>query len=168
MVESDVKVSEGKSKQPVRPSKDGDLSRIADYVRFGFNCTIAVGSLYLLVRFILLVRSDVEWRRYQRLIETRAITEKCAIDYELNRCHPLTRLPALREQCEQWLRCMHMEVNSELEESGTLWASTLAKILNEFTEQISFRTVGIILTVTLSVILATNFAFGTYRVYHVQ
>ncbi|AET38314.1 Brr6p Ecym_2601 [Eremothecium cymbalariae DBVPG len=141
---------------------------IVDYVQFIFNGCIAIGILYVILNFVYIVHGDVQWKRYQKKLEDAFFIEQCKKDYEMNNCHPKSRLPALHAQCEEWYQCMNLDSRPSSHEYGVLWASTLAGILNEFTEQISIRTVSILLISTLCTIIATNVAFGAYRVYYVQ
>ncbi|AGO13397.1 AaceriAFR261Wp [[Ashbya] aceris (nom. inval.)] len=147
----------------------GDNTRHpVDYVQVAFNGCIAFGALFLLARFVQLVQYDVQLQRAQQHLEDAFTIQQCAKYYEENRCGGQKQPPALAERCARWAQCMALDAHPTSDASVALWARTLASTLNEFTEQVTLRTVLVLLICTLSVILAANFAFGTYRVYYVH
>ncbi|AAS53632.1 AFR261Wp [Eremothecium gossypii ATCC 10895] len=150
------------------PFPRANIRHPIDYVQVVFNGCIAFGALFLLARFVQLVQYDVQLQRAQQHLEDAFTIQQCAKYYEENRCGGQKQPPALAERCARWAQCMALDAHPTSDASVRLWARTLASTLNEFTEQVSLRTVIVLLVCTLSVILAANFAFGTYRVYYVQ
>lgn len=143
---------------------------LAAYLQLSFNAVLLLMVLTLLVKFFLMVRDDVSYKVQEKLAENLRTIENCKKNYEQNDCSPEIRVPALDNICDEWFHCMTRNENGKqtnnIRQSGTLWARTLAEILNSFIEPISLRTTMLILVASCAIVLVTNVAFGSYRVYY--
>lgn len=142
---------------------------LAGYLQLAFNAAILLLILILVIRFLLMVQSDVHNKSREKLADDIVRIQSCKNEYEQNQCLPGTRVPALEALCNEWFRCMNLNINGlqdrNMYQSGTLWAQTLAEIINAFVNKISIRSVIVILAVICAIVLVTNVAFGSYRVY---
>lgn len=138
------------------------------WVQVGFNACIAGGTLFLLSKILTVIHHDVQWKLKQQQLDDQQYIATCARNYKLNRCDPSTRVPALSIECEKWFDCMQLASSPSAHEISVLWATTLAQVLNALVEQISFKTVIVLLLCVVSLILARNIVFSSYKIYHVR
>ncbi|CUS24231.1 LAQU0S14e03136g1_1 [Lachancea quebecensis] len=144
-----------------------DPKILAAYIQLFVNTVIISGLLYLCVRFLRLVRRDVEWKVENKAVLVAKAAHQCRANYEANRCEPEERAPALEAQCVEWAHCMSKSHElRDLQHSTVLWAETLAEIINGFFKPISVKSLIILSTFTFGVIIVSNVAFGSYRVHY--
>lgn len=62
---------------------------------------------------------------------------ECQHQYESNRCSPNTRLPAVKELCRGWERCMMRPLSVS---KTKVFGETFAELFNGFTNELSIRT----------------------------
>ncbi|QLL33079.1 hypothetical protein HG536_0D06010 [Torulaspora globosa] len=144
---------------------------IAEYMQLLFNAFLLTLVLTLVVKFMVMVREDVRFKLHEDELRKLRLIEACRKSYEQNECSPESRVPALEESCDEWFYCMnqaqHVHAGGRrIYQSGTLWARTIAEILNSFVEPISIRSALLTVSVICALVLVTNSAFGSYRVYH--
>ncbi|QLQ80029.1 hypothetical protein HG537_0D00290 [Torulaspora globosa] len=144
---------------------------IAGYMRLLFNAVVMTLVVTLVVKFMVTVRDDVRFKLHEDELRELRLIEACRKSYEQNECSPESRVPALEESCDEWFQCMNraqyvVPGGRSRYQSGTLWARTVAEILNSFVEPISIRSVLLTVSVVCAVVLVTNSAFGSYRIYH--
>lgn len=115
------------------------------YAQFTFNLALALLTLYVIVAFLLAIRSDVI--RASNDESTRILGEMavCARNFVENRCsgEDGRRLPALEAVCDNWERCMNQDPAKV--GRAKVSAQTLAEIFNGFIEPISLKTMVYIL-----------------------
>lgn len=142
---------------------------LAGYLQLTFNAAMLLMILIFMTRFLFMVQSDVNNKSRERLADDIVRIQSCKNEYEQNQCLPGTRVPALESLCNEWFKCMNPNTNGlqdrNIYQSGTLWAQTLAEIINAFVDRISIRSVIIILVTVCAIVMVTNVAFGSYRVY---
>lgn len=144
---------------------------IAGYMQLVFNAFLLTLVLTLVVKFMVTVREDVRFKLHEDEMRELRLIEACRKSYEQNDCSPGSRVPALEESCDEWFHCMNRVQDVQtggrrIYQSGTLWARTIAEILNSFVEPISIRSALLTVSVICALVLVTNSAFGSYRVYH--
>lgn len=140
---------------------------LAGYVQLVFHGLLLALVLGLVVKFMLVVRDDVRLKLQEHQLGALRLIEACRKSYEQNDCSPGMRVPALEESCDEWFHCMNRGLEQHrMYQSGTLWAKTIAETLNAFIEPISIRSTLLTLSVACALVLVTNSAFGSYRVYH--
>lgn len=153
-----------------REAHDGVLRPdiLARYVQLTFYGAVLGLVLVIMVKFMLVVREDVQCKVRERLASGLRSVAECKRSYEQNGCLPGMRVPALEESCDQWFHCMNQDADwlKHGSGSGALWAKTMGEILNSFVEPISMRSAFLMLFVVCAVVLVTNMAFGSYRVYY--
>ncbi|SCU87957.1 LANO_0D00628g1_1 [Lachancea nothofagi CBS 11611] len=146
-----------------------DPRLLSEYLQLIFNVTIVSGLVYLCVRFVQLIKRDVDRKLQAQAVAASRTVLECKAKYEKNRCQPAFRAPWLEDQCLNWLRCMNRELpeSQDFQHSAVVWAETLAEILNGFLKPISVKSLCILLVGTCGIIVVSNVAFKSYRVsYH--
>ncbi|CCK70047.1 Brr6p KNAG_0D02980 [Huiozyma naganishii CBS 8797] len=141
---------------------------LSQYMRLAFNSVVATLVLFVAVKFLLMVRDDVNYKLDElKLRELQRIME-CQIHYRDNKCAVWESVPPLlQEKCRLWGQCIAGEDSLAINRhSAKLWAQTLAEVVNSFVESISVRSLTVLLTTSCSIIIVTNLAFGSYRVVH--
>lgn len=146
--------------QTLTPSSiSSRASRIAEYVQLAFNTSILVIVLSVVVKFILLIKQDVDHKVRLKIGEQVVKVKRCKNNYEINGC--ISHVPALENLCDGWYHCMH---SADEVQSASLWTQTLAETLNAFVEPISFRSLIFVLLTVCALVLVTNVVIASYRV----
>ncbi|KAI5300919.1 hypothetical protein KEM55_003970 [Ascosphaera atra] len=112
------------------------------YAQFSFNLILTILLLYVVVSFLLAIRSDVNRASEEVSADILAEMAVCARNYVENRCAESNgvggrRLPALEAVCDRWDRCMNRDPAKV--GRAKVSAQTLAEIFNGFIEPISFK-----------------------------
>ncbi len=107
------------------------------YAQFIFNVFLLGCVGYLIYCFWSAVQADVDERSWEAMADIVADMAKCRSHYEINQCHPSTRLPAAKEACEAWERCMNRDPKKV--GRAKVSATTFAEIYNSFIEPISWK-----------------------------
>ncbi|GAV54664.1 hypothetical protein ZYGR_0AN01320 [Zygosaccharomyces rouxii] len=145
-------------------SPNNNASHIADFVRLAFNSSILVIILSVVIKFILLIKQDVDQKVELKIAEQIIRVKRCQKHYEDNGC--ISHVPALEKLCDSWHHCMH---STGQVQSASLWTQTLAETLNAFVEAISFRSLVFVLLAVCALVLVTNVVIASYRVqYYIQ
>ncbi|CCC70882.1 hypothetical protein NCAS_0F03980 [Naumovozyma castellii] len=143
---------------------------IAQYIQLLFNSVVVTVILFFAYQFVTLVKKDVDFKLQRKLVENDYRIQRCEENYVRNQCEPELRVPALEELCNEWFHCMQEKEETPkgtvVHISTTLWAQTLAEVVNAFIEPISWRTLFFILLTTCSIVAVTNIAFGSYTVHY--
>ena len=140
---------------------------LSGYIQLFLNLCIVLSIFWAVIRFILMLKNDVD-SRIQRLVSAEQMKlKKCERDYIQNNCDPEVRVPALEALCEQWSECMRnselVDINNYTSMSAKLWAQTLAEVINAFSKEISIRSLAFLFICSCSIIVVTNVAFAFYR-----
>ncbi|KAI5298372.1 hypothetical protein KEM56_004116 [Ascosphaera pollenicola] len=143
------------------PTVPGILSY---YAQFVFNAFLALLTLYIIVSFLLAIRSEVN--RASEELSAEILTEMaaCARDYVENRCAENgggRRLPYLEAVCDKWERCMNRDPAKV--GRATLSAKTLAEIFNGFIEPISYKAFFFVTVTGVCSLAVSNFSFTFFR-----
>ncbi|EJS43850.1 brr6p [Saccharomyces arboricola H-6] len=163
------RVSEGAPQQNVSSSRQSiwsNPSLIAEYMQLLFNFIMGAIALSLVVKFILMVRNDVNLKLEHDIMDARDKIATCESNYLINQCEPHMRVPALETRCNEWSKCMKQKILPSSDyQWAHAWAHTLAGVINAFFETFSIRSFLFILISVTGIIFVTNTSFGSYRVY---
>ncbi|CAR31092.1 hypothetical protein ZYGR_0P03980 [Zygosaccharomyces rouxii] len=140
-------------------STSNNASHIGEFVRLAFNSSILVIILSVVIKFILLIKQDVDQKVQLKIAEQVIRVKRCQKHYEDNGC--VSHVPALETLCDGWHHCMH---STGQVQSASLWTQTLAETLNAFVEAISFRSLVFVLLAVCALVLVTNVVIASYRV----
>ncbi|QHS73105.1 Brr6p [Saccharomyces paradoxus] len=162
-------VLEGELQQDARLTRQSiwlSPSLIAEYIQLLFNFIIGIIGLSLAIKFILMIRKDVNLKLEHEVREALDKIATCKLKYFKNQCEPHMRVPALEVRCNEWSKCMNDEVMPGSDyQWAKAWARTLAEVINAFFEAFSIRSFLFILISVVGIIFVTNTSFGSYRVY---
>ncbi|KAJ5910591.1 hypothetical protein N7504_005234 [Penicillium tannophilum] len=118
-------------------------------------------AVYVVFTFVSAIRTEFEHAATEASDSVLADMAKCAKDYVDNRCGGGNRLPALESVCENWERCM----NRDPAKIGRakVSAHTMAIIINNFIDPISWKVVMIFLATISTVTVVSNWSFRSFR-----
>ena len=86
----------------------------------------------------------------------------CSRQFKDNRCAPVAdRAPALEAICNEWETCMNQDPNTVAGVKAS--AGHLADILNEFTSRLSWKTISVLIVITMVVFCLNNIMFTRFR-----
>ena len=111
---------------------------LLSYLQLIFNAALGLVALFLLISFLLMLRTDMRERRHEASIELHQSILHCSQAYMQNRCPPETRVPAMDKACREWEYCMNR--NPNVVGAARLGAEILAEVFNGFVETVSWRT----------------------------
>ena len=134
---------------------------IAKYLQILCNLFIFGFVFYLIWGVISAIRSDIDRMADESIAEVLSEMSSCSKNYIENRCGADARLPALEQVCSNWEVCMNRDPNAV--KRARLSAHTFAEIFNSFVEPISLKTMGVMFTLLIIVLLVTNGTFTLYR-----
>ncbi|KAK9454512.1 Di-sulfide bridge nucleocytoplasmic transport domain-containing protein [Dipodascopsis uninucleata] len=115
----------------------------ASYLQLFFNMFLVFIILYLIVSFVLTIRSDIANKVEEYTSEVISEMAQCSREYLANRCMPDTRVPMMAQACEELERCMNKDPYAG--GRARVSAETVAEIINSFIEPISYKTMLFIL-----------------------
>ncbi|CAO3592525.1 unnamed protein product [Absidia cylindrospora] len=87
--------------------------------------------------------------------------QSCAHQYQINMCHPETRVPALDQKCDYWLMCSN-RIPSHVTKAKVS-AETLAEIFNSFFDALSYKTMFFFTFLTIGYLVASSFSFRFFK-----
>ncbi|KAK9898474.1 hypothetical protein P389DRAFT_34549 [Cystobasidium minutum MCA 4210] len=131
------------------------------YLQFGFNTSLILVSLALLLWFLVTLQHDVAQRVSEYSIELQQEIMHCSSNYISNRCQPGERVPAMEAMCKQWEFCMNKD--PKVVNKLRVAAEVMAEVVNGFVEIISWRTMAFLLATLFIVVAYTNRTIATYR-----
>ncbi|KAG6831628.1 hypothetical protein H0H92_008705 [Tricholoma furcatifolium] len=129
---------------PAAPPPQSDLPYILlGYLQFGFNLSLILLFLYLVVQFIITVQRDVEQRISEYSMDIVQEIAICALQYKTNLCENNV-VPAMTQQCENWKTCMNRD--PAIVGRARVGAEMIAEVVNGFVEPISWKALAFTLT----------------------
>ncbi|KAK5656409.1 hypothetical protein OQA88_4790 [Cercophora sp. LCS_1] len=141
------------------PSAPAILSR---WLQLGVNIVLMGLVLFGMFAVFLQVRSDLAHANEKAradLIQQMAV---CSDNYRKNQCFPKDRrAPALDSACNEWEACMNQDPSAIMRVQVTV--RNMGNVLNEFTDAVTLKTWGFILSLLLVAIVGTNVGFGFLR-----
>ena len=108
------------------------------YAQFLLNLFIVFFMIYLVYSFWSTIRSDVDLRSREIVIETLAEITVCAREFRENHCERSMRVPAMEIMCNFWEKCVNQDPSKVAR--AMVSANTFAEILNNFVEPITAKT----------------------------
>ncbi|KAJ3293385.1 hypothetical protein HK104_004514 [Borealophlyctis nickersoniae] len=113
---------------------------ISGYIQLFFSVFLIGCMLYIIVKFIQTVNHDLHMKAEEYSTEIIYQVSECSKLYLLNKCDPKTRVMHMEKTCKEWEICMARDPK----EIGRLkvGAETLAEILNNLIEPLSYKTMA--------------------------
>eukprot|EP00866_Antonospora_locustae_P001262 jgi/Antlo1/1262/2408 len=82
------------------------------YLHFVLNFVVVFLLVYASVALALFIRSDIRSRIDERKTILKNLIEESRKNYEMNRCDPRTRVPAMSGKCAEWEATMNRSLSS--------------------------------------------------------
>ncbi|KAK1758297.1 hypothetical protein QBC47DRAFT_374229 [Echria macrotheca] len=150
----------------------GFLSVVSDYptapailskwLQLAVNVFLMGLVIFGMCAVFLQVRSDLanaNERAKAELVQEMSI---CAEHWRKNQCFPPERrAPALDGPCNEWEACMNQDPSAIMKVQVTV--RNMGNVLNEFTDVVTLKTWGFILSILLVAIVGANVGFGFLR-----
>ncbi|OMH82766.1 Nucleus export protein brr6 [Zancudomyces culisetae] len=134
---------------------------VAGYVQLFFNIFMAFAVVVIVLLLVKEIGGDIERKVQEYSVEIVQEISKCTKDYIMNQCDPLTRVPAMENECLRWEACMNQD--PKVVARARISAETIAEIINSFIEPISIKTMVFFLMLFFGTLYISNSAFSTYR-----
>ncbi|KFH65607.1 hypothetical protein MVEG_09083 [Podila verticillata NRRL 6337] len=136
---------------------------LSGYVQVFMNTAIVGFLLYIIFNFITTIQSDVSAKMENMVISEKAKIAKCASDYASTNCAtPILRTVVL---CEELMLCMNR--SEPRIGRASVFAETIAQIVNAFVHTISYKTMLFVIVLVLGGLYMTNQALTSYRSNHI-
>lgn len=107
------------------------------YAQFLLNLFIVIFIIYLIYNFWSTIRSDVNMKLREVILETESEIAACTREFKNNWCDRADRVPAMENVCNNWEKCMRQDPSQV--GRARISAKTFADILNSFVESISIK-----------------------------
>ncbi|ORZ20399.1 Brl1/Brr6 domain-containing protein, partial [Absidia repens] len=78
---------------------------IIGYIQLTCSIVILSTLSYILFQLLWTLQQDFQIKADQYTTELIQEIQSCAHQYQINMCHPETRVPALDQKCDYWLMC---------------------------------------------------------------
>ncbi|KAJ5261136.1 nuclear envelope protein Brr6 [Penicillium angulare] len=130
------------------------------------NLSLFSLAVWIVFTFVSAIRAEFEHAAEEVSDGILADMAKCAKDYVDNKCGGGDRLPALETVCENWERCMNRDPAKV--GRAKVSAHTMAVIINNFIDPISWKAVLIFLATISTVTVVSNWSFRSFRNKHNQ
>ncbi|KAJ5931067.1 hypothetical protein N7466_006560 [Penicillium verhagenii] len=125
------------------------------------NLSLFTLAVYIVFTFVAAIRAEFEHAAEEVSDTILADMARCAKDYVDNKCGGGDRLPALESVCENWERCMNRDPAKV--GRAKVSAHTMALIINNFIDPISWKAVTIFLATISTVTVVSNWSFRSFR-----
>ncbi|KAI5188828.1 hypothetical protein NEMIN01_0196 [Nematocida minor] len=79
------------------------------YLNLIFNSFAVVIMILLVIKGFVMVKNDISIRIHTSTESQKAKILECRRQYNLNRCSPGERVPAVEKQCQAWEECMNQD-----------------------------------------------------------
>jgi hypothetical protein len=134
---------------------------VMTYLQLAYNLLIVSTILNVMFKFVNVIEDDLQIYIDQKShVEILNIME-CTNHFINNHCG--TKIsPALEQMCKSWDTCMNSNP-SMYRLTSSESAELFAKILNNFFENLSYKTIGCILTGLFSVLVLLNISLNWSR-----
>ncbi|KAK0730093.1 Di-sulfide bridge nucleocytoplasmic transport domain-containing protein, partial [Lasiosphaeris hirsuta] len=141
------------------PSAPAILSK---WLQLGVNLVFMSVVLCGMLAIVFQIRSDLSSANEKARAELAQQMSLCSENYIRNQCAPkANRVPALDRQCNEWEACMNQDPAAIMKVQVSI--RNMGSVLNEFTDIVTFKTWGFILSIVMVAIVGANIGFGFLR-----
>ncbi|KAI8974935.1 Di-sulfide bridge nucleocytoplasmic transport domain-containing protein [Pilobolus umbonatus] len=135
---------------PLLHSK-GTIYYLSGIVRIITSSILILISLYILMQFILYLQHDIATKIANYESDILEDHFYCQQQYELNRCAPDTRLPAISSLCREWEKCIYRPLSTT---KTKILAEIFAEIANAFLDTLTLKTTCFMILIVISIFWA--------------
>ncbi|KAI7877854.1 hypothetical protein K492DRAFT_180374 [Lichtheimia hyalospora FSU 10163] len=79
----------------------------AMYIPIAYNALVALPILYIVFSVVWTFSNDFQLKSEEHQAGILQQVASCAKNYEINQCHPSSRVPALEDKCNYWETCLN-------------------------------------------------------------
>jgi Di-sulfide bridge nucleocytoplasmic transport domain len=101
-----------------------------------FAATVIIAAV---TKFMLSLRGDIITKTGTRIEGMQMEIDRCRREYEVNRCRPEERVPAMEEKCREWEVCMRRDPRRT--EMTAVIFKVASESLEEFLSGVSLRSI---------------------------
>lgn len=131
------------------------------YAQLILNSFLVAVAMYLIYSSIRTIQSDVSKEEARAIDDAHHDIAVCTSHWTTNNCAPHLRVPAVAAACREWEVCMQADPTQV--GRAKISAHTFARIVNEFIEPISLKTMLFVVATFLVFGYVNNTAFAAYR-----
>lgn len=131
------------------------------YAQLILNSFLVAVAMYLIYTSIRTIQSDVSKEEARAIDDAHHEIAVCTSHWTTNNCAPHLRVPAVAAACREWEICMQADPTQV--GRAKISAHTFARIVNEFIEPISLKTMLFVVATFLVFGYVNNTAFAAYR-----
>ena len=124
------------------------------YVQLAFVMAVLGGVTYIMYAIFDALREDIQNQKNQEFQRQNAAVLNCTEHYVINMCDPATRVPGLRDQCNEWELCMNTPIENKVMALKNV-ANLIAQTVDGFITQLSYVSMAFI-----SFIILLFFVYG--------
>ncbi|KAJ8651832.1 hypothetical protein O0I10_012596 [Lichtheimia ornata] len=132
----------------------------AMYIPIVYNALVALPILYIVFLVVWTFSNDFQIKSEEHQAGVLQQVASCAKNYEINQCHPSSRVPALEDKCNHWEACLNR--NPSMISRTKIFAEIVAETLNSFVEPISYKAMLFFGIVIVGLLVISNFNLATY------
>ncbi|KAI8382454.1 Di-sulfide bridge nucleocytoplasmic transport domain-containing protein [Blakeslea trispora] len=114
----------------------GKIVYLTGLFKLSLLSVIFSGVIYIAFQIISFIRHDMKVKADSFESDLLADQLYCQYQYDINRCAPHTRLPAVQNLCREWEQCMYRPMYVS---KSQILAETLASMLNAFVNTLSLK-----------------------------
>lgn len=107
------------------------------YLHFVLNFVVVFLLVYACVALALFIRSDIRSRIDERRTILKNLIEESRANYEMNKCDPHTRVPAMNGKCAEWEATMNRSLSSV--ELTRIVVEVFGEACDGFVEKVSVK-----------------------------
>ncbi|ORD96773.1 BRR6 [Hepatospora eriocheir] len=123
---------------------------IIPYIYLVFHTIIISVLLYLILHLLIFFRKDILGKILIRRSELEDKISSAKHNYEINRCDPLTRVPAINDLCNEWDRTIKAQLN--VMNYTVMVLELFGECFNGFINKISYYGLFVCIIISLLVI----------------
>ncbi|KAI8086500.1 Di-sulfide bridge nucleocytoplasmic transport domain-containing protein [Halteromyces radiatus] len=134
---------------------------IVNYIQLTFSVVILSTIGYILFQLIWTLQQDFQIKADEYTTALIREIQTCAHQYEINLCHPESRIPAMEQQCEEWLICSNRMPTQVTRTKVS--AETIAEIFNSFFDALSYKTMFFCTLMMIGYLLISSYTFRFFK-----
>ncbi|ORX41891.1 hypothetical protein BCR36DRAFT_407310 [Piromyces finnis] len=128
--------------------KDSSFPQLlSSYSKFLFNVLLLSVALWIIFNFIKTVRTDMNIKYNEYVMNNMKDISKCYDNYKTNKCYSDERIPFLENTCREWEACMNQ--NPDEIRIIMIAAEVISEILDKFIEPLSMKTTVVVALVSV-------------------
>ncbi|SCU86959.1 LAMI_0D04214g1_1 [Lachancea mirantina] len=147
------------SSRPVSPFSYLFMS----YLQLFLNALTVLVIFSVVTMLVRALKSDLKAAWHHAKLELDLESAQCELEYRANNCDPLTRVPYLESQCQDWAKCMNRNNDLLFRARTVISAQLFGDVINSFVEPLGWKTLLIVMIGMAIWCFSSNFILGFAR-----